>query len=707
MSKALYRTFRPQTFDEVLDQDPITTVLKNQVKTGNIGHAYIFSGGRGTGKTSCAKIFARAVNCLHPVDGNPCNACENCLSILNETTMDVVEMDAASNRRIDDIRELRDKVIYPPAKLRYKVYIIDEAHMITNEAFNALLKIMEEPPAHLIFILATTELDKVPQTILSRTQRYEFTRIGLPAIEQEIQMIAGRMDLEIEPEAGHALALAADGAMRDALSLLDQVLASGERPITEASVNRVLGSVGQNAVARLTRYILENDSQGALTCSEELYQAGKDAHSLMHELILYFRVLLLVKGGVETRRLDLNPEELADMENLAAMTSLGRLVDSLEILIQAEVDMRKADYADAFFQATLVRLVNYVNYKDMLSRLEAVESKLDMVERWQDPETVSRRTLERLLAQGTLLQAPGVMSGPAAGNEPAAGSEPEGPFEAEMMGPEDFEPADYPEPEQDDWTEPIYPTDLDDLAAGEPLAESEAAMDPADHAEPKPLAEEEPLAGPETATDSMSLKDLADLAKSVEQEEAEEPEIQGDPAFVRDPASWVEANSGKIRKAVAKEKKINPFFLGKYQAVDLIGRKVYVTYEKRSPSLLMMEKNQASLESILRQLTGGDYQLVLGDERPKRPAKADQAPANPAQQPVKADQAQADPALKPAKKKPVAKTKPAKAASAPADPAPAEGPAEAADPILQKLKEWVPEDKLEIGPLVKDDEGEE
>ncbi|NMB09521.1 MAG: DNA polymerase III subunit gamma/tau [Tissierellia bacterium] len=183
MKKAIYREYRPKTFKEVLGQKHITQILENQVKNDNIGHAYIFSGTRGTGKTSCAKILARAVNCLNPVDGSPCNECENCKSILNEETLDIVEMDAASNRRIDDIRELRDKVVYPPANLKYKVYIIDEAHMITNEGFNALLKIMEEPPKHLIFILATTEIEKIPQTILSRCQRYEFKRIDISDIK--------------------------------------------------------------------------------------------------------------------------------------------------------------------------------------------------------------------------------------------------------------------------------------------------------------------------------------------------------------------------------------------------------------------------------------------------------------------------------------------------------------------------------------------
>ncbi|MDY3987199.1 MAG: DNA polymerase III subunit gamma/tau, partial [Peptoniphilaceae bacterium] len=295
MKKALYRAYRPQTFDAVLGQDHITRVLKNQVQSRTPAHAYLFAGTRGTGKTSCAKILARAVNCLHPVNGNPCNECENCRAILEETTMDVVEMDAASNRRIDDIRELRDNVIYPPTLLKYKVYIIDEAHMITNEGFNALLKIMEEPPEHLIFILATTEMERIPVTILSRTQRYEFKRLELADIEKEVQYVAGEVGLDIYPDALHSIAIAADGAMRDALSLLDQVLASGKTTITQEIVDAVLGTVGYRSLTTLTQAVLADDLPAAFQQVEALLQNGKDAHILLKEWLEYWRLLLLIK----------------------------------------------------------------------------------------------------------------------------------------------------------------------------------------------------------------------------------------------------------------------------------------------------------------------------------------------------------------------------------------------------------------------------
>ncbi len=256
MRKAIYREYRPKTFDEVLGQEQVTEVLKNQVKNNLISHAYIFSGTRGTGKTSCAKILARAVNCLNPKDGSPCNECENCKMILSEESFDIVEMDAASNRRIEDIRNLRDKVIFPPANLKYKVYIIDEAHMITNEGFNALLKIMEEPPKHLVFILATTEIEKIPQTILSRCQRFEFNRMESKYIIENIKKITSDLGVKIDEQSLVELANEADGAMRDALSNLDQVLSLGKKEITIDDLVVDLGLADRRKIFYLFYYLL-------------------------------------------------------------------------------------------------------------------------------------------------------------------------------------------------------------------------------------------------------------------------------------------------------------------------------------------------------------------------------------------------------------------------------------------------------------------
>lgn len=416
MQKALYRAYRPQTFDEVVGQDAIVTALKNQIMTGQIGHAYLFAGTRGTGKTSCAKIFARAVNCLDSHDGNPCNACAHCRAILDETTMDVVEMDAASNRGIDDIRELRETVIYPPAQVRYKVYIIDEAHMITKEAFNALLKIMEEPPSHLIFILATTEPERIPATILSRVQRYEFKRIEPEVIAKRLAMVAEEQQLRITPEALQALALAANGALRDALSLLDQVMAMGETTITEEVVDRVLGTAGWVSLEELTRDVLADRLTAAMAYAHHLLEEGKEAGTLISEWMQYFQQLLLVKGGGASLALPMAKAEREAMEAMVADVALSRLLDSIDVLVETDVLLRKSDAAETLFLATVARLVDYTSPKRLESRLAAVEAKLQMVERWQSPEKAVQEAIDKKwLAAGP----PAAIATPAPAPQPA------------------------------------------------------------------------------------------------------------------------------------------------------------------------------------------------------------------------------------------------------------------------------------------------
>jgi len=296
LKQAIYREFRPKDFTRVVGQSHIVEILKNQIKTGNLGHAYLFSGIRGTGKTSCAKIFARAVNCLNPKDGNPCNECENCKMILNDKALEVVEMDAASNRRIDDIRELKEKVIYPPQIVKYKVYIIDEAHMITNEGFNALLKILEEPPKHLIFILATTEIDKLPDTIISRCQRFEFKRIHNLDIVENIKYILNNLNVEVEKDGINLISELSSGAMRDALSLLDQVVATGKEKITVEDINECLGLVNLNKLFELSNSILNSSKNETIETFRNLVENGKTPNNIIIDLIKHFRNIVLVKS---------------------------------------------------------------------------------------------------------------------------------------------------------------------------------------------------------------------------------------------------------------------------------------------------------------------------------------------------------------------------------------------------------------------------
>ena len=310
MAKALYRQYRPKTFDQVLGQDRVVNVLKNQVKNKNFSHAYIFAGERGCGKTTCAKIFAKAINCLHPVDGSPCLECENCKAIDEESTIDIIEMDAASNRRIDDIRNLKDNVIYPPNKLRYKVYIIDEAHMITREAFNALLKIMEEPPSHLVFILATTEIDKIPNTILSRAQNFEFNKIEAKKIKEQINLILEDKNIVMENEAIDLIIRKASGAMRDALSILDQVLSFDKAKFTLAEVENLLGVVDFFEIDKLTSSIISYNQSESLSYVFSLRENNKSNKDILDSLTFYLRDIMIYKMTGDDRLFE--NEERAD-----------------------------------------------------------------------------------------------------------------------------------------------------------------------------------------------------------------------------------------------------------------------------------------------------------------------------------------------------------------------------------------------------------
>lgn len=289
--QALYRKYRPRSFDDVVGQEHITETLKNQVQNDKLSHAYLFIGTRGTGKTSCAKILAKAVNCQHPVNGNPCNQCPTCRGIDEGTIMDVVELDAASNNGVDNVRALRDEAIFSPAGAKKRVYIIDEVHMLSTPAFNALLKIMEEPPAHLMFILATTELKKVPATILSRCQRYTFKRIDSHIVAKRLQYVADREQLNMTPAAADLLGRLADGSMRDGLSLLDQVLGDGN--ITEESVLSATGLAGSIFTAELLEHIINRNTSHALQLFHRLWSDGKDPAMLLNELATLLRDILL------------------------------------------------------------------------------------------------------------------------------------------------------------------------------------------------------------------------------------------------------------------------------------------------------------------------------------------------------------------------------------------------------------------------------
>ena len=295
MYQALYRKYRPQTFDDVVGQGSITQILRTQVVTGKLSHAYLFTGSRGTGKTTCSKILAKAVNCLNPSDGNPCNCCAACKSIDSGSCMDVLEIDAASNNGVDNVRSLREDAIYAPTELKKRVYIIDEVHMLSMSAFNALLKIIEEPPAHLMFILATTELHKVPATILSRCQRFSFRRIDPEDVAARIHYVAFEEGIDVTPEAAALLGRLADGALRDGLSLLDQCAAATKGQLTVDTVYSTLGIAGARTAGELLGAIADRDANHVLSLFTRQYAEGKDLAALVDELVSLCRDLLLLK----------------------------------------------------------------------------------------------------------------------------------------------------------------------------------------------------------------------------------------------------------------------------------------------------------------------------------------------------------------------------------------------------------------------------
>ena len=300
MYQALYRKYRPQTFDDVVGQGSVTQILRTQVVTGKLSHAYLFTGSRGTGKTTCSKILAKAVNCERPVDGNPCNCCAACRAIDSGACMDVLEIDAASNNGVDNVRSLREDAVYAPAQVKKRVYIIDEVHMLSMSAFNALLKIIEEPPAHLMFILATTELHKVPATILSRCQRFAFRRIDPADVAARIHYVAYEEGIDVTPEAANLLGRLADGALRDGLSLLDQCAAAATGKITPETVYDTLGIAGARTAGEILTAVADRDANRALTLFTRQYAEGKDLAALTDELVSLCRDLLLLKTAPKT-----------------------------------------------------------------------------------------------------------------------------------------------------------------------------------------------------------------------------------------------------------------------------------------------------------------------------------------------------------------------------------------------------------------------
>lgn len=482
MYQVLYRKYRPRVFADVYGQDHVTSTLKNEIKEGRISHAYLFTGSRGTGKTTCAKILAKAVNCPNAVDGEPCNACEICKGLDSGTIYDVVEIDAASNNGVDNIRDLREEVNYTPTRGKYRVYIIDEVHMLSTGAFNALLKTLEEPPAHVIFILATTEVHKLPATILSRCQRFDFKRIQPETMAVRLQQVAGLEGMELAPDAATLIARIADGALRDGLSILDQC-AGRSKQITAHLVSEVAGLAGREALYRLSDAVLARDSSAAVEELAQLHENSYDMERLCVEMINHFRNFMMVKTVKKSRELIIcTDDEYKHIEASAGQFTLAQILRGLDL-----------------FQSTLVKIKGGATPRIEMEMafIRLCEPKLET-----DPDAFNQRlsALERAVQNGVPATSVKAVQSPA----PAARPAPAQPTVPPTPQPAPAAAAPAPEPE------PVPATSAEPVSAPVP--------EPAP-AQPEPPVSREPAAAapsPAPAADSeqqlfMQWADLMEI----------------------------------------------------------------------------------------------------------------------------------------------------------------------------------------------------
>lgn len=379
---ALYRKWRPSTFEDVKGQDHIVQTLQNQISSGRIGHAYLFCGTRGTGKTSIAKIFARAVNCEHPIDGSPCNECDSCRNIQSGSSMNVVEIDAASNNGVENIREIREQVQYPPTEGRYRVYIIDEVHMLSTGAFNALLKTLEEPPSYVIFILATTEVHKIPITVLSRCQRYDFRRITIDTLTAHLKKLTAAEEIEAEDKALTYLAKAADGSARDALSLLDQCVAFHYGTLlTYDNVLEVLGAVDSSVFSELLRAVIHKQTTDCIHKLEEMVIQGRELGQFVTDFIWYLRNLLLIQTAEDAEdMLEMSEDNIRQLREEAKMIDGETLMRYIRIFSELSNQLRYASQKRVLIELALIKLTKpqmEQNLDSILQRLNELEERLD------------------------------------------------------------------------------------------------------------------------------------------------------------------------------------------------------------------------------------------------------------------------------------------------------------------------------------------
>lgn len=409
MHKALYRAYRPQTFKDVVGQEHIIRTLKNQIQNNNVGHAYLFCGTRGTGKTSTAKIFARALNCQNSVDEEPCNECEVCKDILSDNIMDVIEIDAASNNSVDDIREIRENVKYTPAKCKYKVYIIDEVHMLSQGAFNALLKTLEEPPSYVIFILATTEPHKIPATILSRCQRFDFKRVTVKDMSTRMKEICDDVNVVVDDRALNLIARNSQGALRDALSILDQCMSFSENDIEYKDVVDLLGTVNIEQLFEMAEYVIKEDTKKCLEILNEFVVWGKDIKNLIDDLIDHFRNLMVCKVSSDLDEIISLPEEIVEqLKDQASTIEVNDIIRILNILSTTQDAIKVSSNPRVLAEVSIMKLSQPMfdeSKESLLKRISNLEeviksgkininSNVEVESKKEDKETSEKNEVE-------------------------------------------------------------------------------------------------------------------------------------------------------------------------------------------------------------------------------------------------------------------------------------------------------------------------
>lgn len=396
MSLALYREFRPKNFDDVVGQDYIIQTLKNQVKTGNLSHAYLFCGPRGTGKTSTAKIFARAVNCTHSVDGNPCDMCAECVA-LSQPNTDIFEIDAASNNRVEEIRDLREKVAYPPLIGKYKVYIVDEVHMLTDSAFNALLKTLEEPPKHVIFILATTEIHKLPATILSRCMRFDFKLLPVDLLSEHLKNVFEKRGIKCDEKSLHLIAKAGEGSVRDMLSIADSVAAYCNNEITYAQAESVIGLSSKDNIKDILVSIANKDINKLFVSIKRALGTGKNIQVLCKEMADFVKNLIMIKVGVgDYSVLDILPGEFASYSDIAAMFDINYLKTAFSRFADVELDLKYSINPENLFESTCLDLVVTPTVLPAQSTVLNAQQPVQAAQPKAEPAAVSSNETDRV-----------------------------------------------------------------------------------------------------------------------------------------------------------------------------------------------------------------------------------------------------------------------------------------------------------------------